>query len=95
MTTAHHPDTAGSLFAAMSPSERQHFKDAYRRDCAVDAGANPAQLVTLTALEEDLDSHYPIYRKRQDGTVHVTYFEPVTGLVTAHVHPDGAAHVLP
>lgn len=93
MTATNHKTEPTSFLEGMSPTERQHFKDTYRRSRALDAGANTEQLASLKALERGFNTHHPVYRKGADGSVQVTYTAPATGTVTAHVRPDGLLHV--
>lgn len=75
-----------AVLARMTPGQ-------FRRELAIHAGANPAQLTTLTAFEQRLGTHVPAYDARPDGSVQATYTARPTGTVSALVSPDGTLKV--
>ena len=61
----------------------------FRTAMATHAGANPAQLATLTAFEHLVSGHFPTYNTHPDGSIEATYTGIPGDTITAMVRPDG------
>ncbi|MFK4299176.1 hypothetical protein ABH924_004357 [Arthrobacter sp. GAS37] len=92
LTRSPHRDRAATA-SILATLRHPQFKNTYRRACALEAGANPAQLAALALLEHRYDNHYPEYATGPDGSITATYTRPDTAPVTACVRADGTTRI--